>query len=697
MSRPENSQEPEPSNNPKPNRTRSAKEEVATRNQEQPKKQKKSLLGKFITLFMLLIILVAIWFGYKMLNPSIAGPRINPLNLVPENALFILETDEPYRAWSELSKTALWDILQKDQEWKAYGTALSDIENTLSGFDQALDLLTNRTVYISGHLYKKGQLGYLYLLDLGGMAALATWLSHSENVTTRTFQQNTIYEKFDSETKETLYFTIVDDMLVASYVHVLVEASINEKEQATLSRSLDFIDIRKKVAGEGLIRMYLNYDIFYSFLDQSLSKNDVATLRKEIPFLFSGFYFDVEDDFMSLEGSSNFNDQQSTYLSLFSKSGIGKMDIAQIAPENTSIFLSFGFESFAKFYENLSEQLSLDPALGEGYTSYTEKTEKFLDIDLKSDFADWIDDEIAIIQIETGMASSSLALVFKGKNASLVEEKMSFLTQQIKRKTPVRFRAVDYKGYSINYMSVKGFFNLMLGVLFNRFDRPYYTIINEFVVFSNEPQVLRRIIDGYQAEKTMSILPSFKKFQNELGEKHSALLYLQLELLKNSHDGLLDDETVKLIQSKNSLLSHFPQIGFKISPSGELFKTTLLLSVNSIDPAELIANNFPNLDKVNYDSIWQLDPGEQIEIDKIEISDLGAKKQSEEYEEGTPKFEVELKDGLRHGDYFEYHPTGELKIKGKYKADLKEGTWKFYDVDGKLIKKDRYKKGDIVK
>ena len=61
------------------------------------------------------------------------------------------------------------------------------------------------------------------------------------------------------------------------------------------------------------------------------------------------------------------------------------------------------------------------------------------------------------------------------------------------------------------------------------------------------------------------------------------------------------------------------------------------------------------------------------------------------YEDGKVKFEVELKDGLKHGDYREYYPNGNLKIKGKFKKGIQTGTWKVYEEkEEELLFKKRF-------
>lgn len=660
---------------------------------EKPKKKR-----SFAVLWILLVIVLVAggFYGYKIVFPEVTGPRINPLNLVPANAVFVIETDEAYNVWKELSGTRIWKTLEKDDEWKEYGEALQELEGTLSDFDKVIDVLSDRSIYLSAHPYRKDEHDYLFIIDMNGLGVVRTWLTKQENLTQRKFKEQTLYEQFDPETKETLYFAFTDNFLVGSYTHTLVEASISGSEDAALSRDFEFIDVRKKVLGEGLVRTYLNYETFYPYMESFIGEENTEIMKENLPLLFSGFYFDVEQDALFLEGYSNYNDSIPTYLNLMEAGGTGNLDIAHVLPARTSMYFSMGFNEFSDFYNAFDLQIREDPELGEDYKLYTKRTEKFLDVNLKEDFAGWIDDEIAIIQLESDSYNNETAMILKAKSAKLATEKMAFLSRQIKRKTPVKFKTITYKGYPINFMSVKGLFNLVLGNLFKHFDRPYYAIIDEYVVFSNQPQVLRRIIDDYILENTLANLESYQEFEDKIGEKHSALLYMQLPLLENSEGAMIDKETAQLLKEKRAFIEDFPQLAFKINPDGKMYRTKALVSIENMQLPDPKLYDVPFVgDTINYDSLLRIDPGEQIEIAEIEIEDLGAKKQKEKDEEGNLLYEVELKDGKKHGSYFEYYPTGELKTKGKYKNDEPDGTWKFYSEDGDLIKREKYKNGKL--
>ena len=108
----------------------------------QPPAQKAKRSRSFIWIILVVLLLSGgAWLAYKFIKPSSGGPRINPLNLVPPDAFFILETEEPYSVWSKLAETQIWKTLSKDEEWKEYGTILEEIESRLSSFNSILDVV----------------------------------------------------------------------------------------------------------------------------------------------------------------------------------------------------------------------------------------------------------------------------------------------------------------------------------------------------------------------------------------------------------------------------------------------------------------------------------------------------------------------------------------------------------------------------
>jgi antitoxin component YwqK of YwqJK toxin-antitoxin module len=92
----------------------------------------------------------------------------------------------------------------------------------------------------------------------------------------------------------------------------------------------------------------------------------------------------------------------------------------------------------------------------------------------------------------------------------------------------------------------------------------------------------------------------------------------------------------------------------------------------------------------------------------------------ETYSNGTPRCKFHLKNGKKDGPYIEYYETAgfvyerveskdgypeevvqkikgiQIRVSGNYKADLEDGIFTYYTVDGKVEKKVKYKDGKEV-
>src|SRR5690606_22092164 len=79
-----------------------------------------------------------------------------------------------------------------------------------------------------------------------------------------------------------------------------------------------------------------------------------------------------------------------------------------------------------------------------------------------------------------------------------------------------------------------------------------------------------------------------------------------------------------------------------------------------------------------------------FDLRPIYPTDLNADAFSVKYANGTTKFEVELKDGLKHGRYTEYYANGTEKITGRFRRDEQVGTWRYYDEQGEQVIKKRF-------
>ena len=640
---------------------------------------------------------------FYLLYLFVLSPKTNlqSVYLIPKDAVFVIESEKPVESWKKISESDAWHHLQKNGYFAELTENIQKVDTIFNNKRKLFEFFDGRSLFISIHMVSKKDYGIFYVLDLKRIAKLKllktylnTLLNEGYVLSKRNYHDHEILEIYDRKTKETMHMAFIKNQLIASYTHTLVEASIDQYQEPVLGRDLNFIEVNQKVGYEDLFRLYLQYNYLDDYYRRfSIEQSDWMNRMSE-NFKFSGFSFDLDkNSTITANGFTNISFANENYLEALQKSGVAKRTIPKIAPKRTALYISYGFDSFSKFYKNF--EAIQETSSSEGYESYKagiQKVEKFLKIDVKENFVDWIGDEIALLQIQSDISKgkNDLALVLKANDADEAKSNLDFVLQQIKKKTPVKFKAVNYKGHEINFLSIKGFFKILLGSRFKEFEKPYFTQIEDYVVFSNNPNTLKTIISNYEEEETLSTSNEFIDFDKKFKKESSLFVYSNIPVLYDNMYVLADRSTKSQLRKNKDFIICFPQVGFQLTPEDNLFESTIV--VNYLDVEKVKTNTqFKELQHSKAELPTTLEITDAIfSLKPIYPTDLNAKSFAKKYSNGATRFEVELKDGLKHGRYTSFYVNGEKKITGRFRKDQQVGTWRYYNRDGELLRKKRF-------
>ncbi len=658
---------------------------------------KKRILYGFLALFALYLCYLAYIF---LLSPK---TNLQSIYLIPKDAVFIVESEQPVESWKKVSESDAWHHLVKNDYFADLTENIQKVDTVFNNNHKLFEFFDGRSLFISVHMISPKDYGIFYVLDLKRIAKLQllktylnTLLNEDYVMSKRMYHSHEIFEVHDRESKETMYLAFIKNQLVASYTHTLVEASIDQYQEPVLGRNLNFIEVNQKVGHEDLFRMYVQYHYFDDYIKRFTDTPSDWVRRVSENFLFSGFYFDLDkNSTLTANGFTNISGTNEYYLEALQKSGTAERTIPTIVPKRTALYISYGFDSFSEFYKNFEKVQQNDPQQFESYQNGIEKVEKFLKIDVKENFVSWIDDEIAVLQVQSRISKgkNDMALVLKANDAEKARTNLDFVLEQIRRKTPVKFKAVDYKGYKINFLSIKGFFKMLLGGRFDEFDKPYFTQIDEFVIFSDNPNTLKSIIDDALEGETLATSKEFRDFDDQFESESSVFVYSNVPLFFDNMYALADADTKKKMHKNKDFIICFPQFGLQLTPEDDLFESRLVINYKDVQEVKKNAQ-FEDKVQITNSKTQSSDPIEITEavfnLKPIYPTDLNVKAFSVKYPNGTIKFEVELKDGLKHGRYTEYYPDGTEKMTGRFRKDQQVGTWRYYDKQGELVIKKRF-------
>lgn len=630
--------------------------------------------------------------------------------LVPPDAAMIIETDAVFDAWNEIVYSEAWEKISHNEALAELDREIESLDSLVSGRKWLFQAIGKRKILMSIHPVQSGEFEYLYILNVGRAARaknpanlLRSLLGDDFRLTTRDFEGNIIYEMLDQESGNLIIFSLVNDKVVLSENYRLVEAALKERDLMRLGRDLGFIDASKRVSGKGLFNIYINYQTFPDYLSNTLGRNSegIGELRRELTY--SAFSFDITPGgLISMEGYSGVVDSVPSFYNSVLRAGHGSLQSAHIIPSRVASMMKISFKDANNYYRESLNVLPPNDIVE--YTKTLNKLERKLKISLEENFLDWMDGEIVLLQTQPSNLgrSNEFAAIIKAKNDRLHRENMAYVARQIEKNMPVKVREVQYGEYTISYISFPGLLKTLFGKMLSRIEKPYYTFIDEFIIFSNHPQTLKNIIDDYTAGNTLQQSLEYYNFFGHFDKQSSAYAYFDIPVLFGNIRQFVDAETWQSLNKNKPYIISFPRLGAQIDRKDNLLHFLVRSQFNAHTEEY-------DIERFDANALLQLfeDEGGEIETPvpdpykgwddpDIIIHDLDAKEVIKHYESGGIRFEASLKNGILHGSYREFYESGEERVRGRYRDDRRDGKWRLYDEDGNLIEEKLFSDGKEI-
>ena len=657
-----------------------------------PAKKKKKTVILWIGLLMLALAGYAVYYAVSFfLTPNRA---IQQIYVIPSDAIFMIQSNHPVEDWKKFSESEPWKCLKKSPSFAEIDESAGKLDSIIHANRKLLSLVGKRDLMISAHKVRSGMWDYLFVVDLqkvSEMEMLKDQIEHiyslmNYKVTYRKYQNEDIIELRDPVTREILYTAFVENHFIASYSSKLIEASINEINNPVIGLDPLFIEVDRLTGNKGLCRIYIHYKYLPQLLELYLGQENEFLSAMSRSMAYAGLSFHATKDKFELEGYSLLNETVDPYISALLHSGKKEMNAHKILSGRTAFYTNISFDDPNIFLKELEKALSSNnPAYYDTYKKSYNQIESLFNISLADDFLSWMSGEFAIAEMEPGLIGydSEMILAIQAKNMKLANEKMASIERNVKRRTPVNVKTVTYKGYTVNYVELKGFFTLFFGKMFDRFEKPYYTYIDDYVIFSNKPATILSFIEDYEQGYVLKDDTGFKQVLSQVEKKSTYFFYTNTRKFFPLLQPILTKKTWTDLNVNREIALSFPNIGMQIIGDRQQIPMRIMLNYH---PYEEIFTDDIELDD---DDTVKTEKEILDELQRFYIEKFQGNVYREYYQDGILKIKCEIRDGKRHGTYHEYYENGKLKIRGKYSKGIAKGTWKFYTFEGKFDKKEK--------
>lgn len=675
-------------------------------NQEQPQQPvKKSNKKRLIKRILLLVLLgVVAYFAYSMVHIMFSPDRnIRQIYLIPEDAAFIIETSDPVNDWRKFNKSEAWKCLKQSKSIGEITATIESLDSIIQSNRTLLSLVGKRDMLISLHKVRTTDWDFLAVVDMQKASKMDLLKDQIETVlklgggtvTQRAYNGTTIHEMRDPETRDILYMAFVDNHVVLSYTAQLLQASIDCRKTPKIGLNHAFIEAEKLVAGKGLVRLYINYANLPQFMSIYLGGRNEYVDMFSNSMDFAGLFFNTDKEKMEIKGYTMRKEVADPYMTALLNSGKHKMKAHEIMSARTALYTNIGFEDPLAFVKELENTLSVtDKATYDTYKSSRKKIESLFGISLEEHFLSWMDGEFAMSQSEPGLLGREpeLILAIRAKNIKDAREKMDFIEKKIKNRTPIKIKTTNYKDFDVKYIEMKGFFRLFFGSMFDKFEKPYYTYVDDYVVFSNKSASLLSFIEDYEQKNVLKNDDGFKNAYSYFHSSSTAFVFTDIQKFFPQLRTMVSAETWKDLQSNKDVLYSFPYWTMQIVGNKQQVSLHYIMDFKPYVAAEEPEVTDEDVDKEDKEMNEDASTEKELmsELKRFYVEKFEGNVLREFYPEGALKSESEIKDGKRHGRYREYYEDGTLKVRGKYSKGKQKGTWKYYTEEGGFDRKEKF-------
>jgi hypothetical protein len=694
----------------------------------------KVFFRRFLYVLAIFAVIAVGFIGFWMYKgiPIIA---LDPFSYVPSSAMYILETNEPIDSWKKISSSKLWKHLQTQPYFGQLTKDAISLDTLIHQNQGIFNFFGKRQVLVSSHIHKQGDYDFLFIVDLKREIPsfledhIGKFMNNAEDSSNYDYKKNRIYLIKNTTDNTQWAISIRKHLLLCSQTPALVEAALDEQDNPNnFENDRRFTKVVSKTSSKNLGRLFINYDLADEFFGLYMDESNEYLNDISEALFFSGLNLDLEqvgddDDedastIVRMVGSTVINDSIPSHVRAILLSGSSTITAARVVPQRSAFYFSVNFDNFLTYYDKFTEVLQRDEVAYQEYQNQIRTVERLLDISVRDNFFSWIGSEMAIIQSEATESvdkNDEYALVFKAKSISEATAQLEFIGQKIRKRTPVKVVVSEYKGHKISMLAVKGFFKLIMGKYFDKIEKPYFTFIEDYVIFSNSPKTLKSLIDDYEMGLTLAKSASFQKFFKEFEPNNSNFFaYINMPVALKTLKRSMSPETWKTIQQNSNYVISQPHWGFQLRRDETNFYDTRLVTVyenplkvrndyklaqenrrkllEQLNSKNILEKVFGTEEKIDlFEQLQTIPDSELIELDK----DNAQRRLIVQNQEDT-RYEYEVVGTTKDGIYREFK-AGKLIIEGYYKNNKRDGKWRFYDINGKIKERKRYKDGEESK
>ncbi len=444
-----------------------------------------------ITIGILLIAMIAMVYLYfsNLKNNNSANDL--SLNAVSANAALIFSFDNDKSFYEILGRQDLFQRLLG----KTKSEQLTSIKEQLIDKPELNEFLERQKIYIGFLPGSNSEIDYLICTQFKQSVTIKQLLTAYFPKNLKTTPKKNIVKLAFSDSV-VVYMGVKDKLIVLSNASEQVQKLMKPQQQIASSFAT-YIKANTSINKNTLANLYLNFDAIPTLLKNIVNGDISGELNI---FNQKGAYATLSYNFSSEKLLFNGNtalSNENSYYRLFDNLPDQKIVINSLLPKNTANYTIYAVSDYKNWYTSLSKWLNEQKG-NETILKNEENIAKKYGLDLKQIFPNYFKNQFVTFQLASGEKFGGIALSNGDKVGQLLLDLSAEYAPDIKI---FRESGIPYAYF---------------GEPFKKFEKPYYTIIDNYLVMANNASSIQVFLNSYRNNTLLINDEDYQYFNDQL-------------------------------------------------------------------------------------------------------------------------------------------------------------------------------------
>ena len=504
----------------------------------------------------LLILIFLILFaasGYWVYQTYYSSRKLNNLEVVSNNAVFVFETAQLGTTWKTLTEDPSWEILKTFPGFLKLSSQLQALDTLSGGANNILRKLAGRQTSISLHPTGIESFELLFTFNLSEdetlelIEELKGQFASKSRFQTRNYSDKTVFEYSNPDNTQNWSITQVGDLAILSESSFLIEEAIRFYVNGNTGSFFE-LSKPKPLKTSGLGRLLLSGKSIASLL-KGVRKERESAIIENFDLLNGAVALDLnlKENELEFSGPIFYADEVNFTPSIAANLG----SIQNLIPNQTRSITQINLESI------FETQKIINRAFSGRSTLSGEIQRKLID----RGFFDSFTGELYLLELENsgGATNNKVLLARTNSTQNPLELLKEFLA--LENESNEEF----YQGQEIIYIPEEEFPAHLFNGKFQGFLQTFISSQNDILIFANSQQAMKSILDDIRLENTWgksSRSPKESQFLNPTSGFDKLFL---VDLIWDSWVGDTNPSWSSFLQKYASSFRSFGAINFRIN------------------------------------------------------------------------------------------------------------------------------------